>query len=158
MYALRSLITINVPVVFMARYVMILRGATYYSLFFAPLKLLTNFENATEMKPSSEFLCDCSKVFSADLSLAVGKMRKNKLVTNGFGMILLTESRAASCKHFHFFSVQNHCIRVFEACYFPKRLSKLVISKEQVETLSLCTESTCLLLFSQNIRFVTQSI
>jgi hypothetical protein len=36
---------------------------------------------------------------SADLSLAAGKMRKNERVIGGFRYDL-TESQAASCKHF----------------------------------------------------------
>jgi hypothetical protein len=51
---------------------------------------------------------------SADLSLAAGKMRENKLVTGGF-RYYFTESQAASCKHF---PCQNRRFMVLEAGYW----------------------------------------
>jgi hypothetical protein len=53
---------------------------------------------------------------SADLSLAVGKMRKNLLVSGGFRYDF-TQSQAASCMHFQ---SQNGRFRIFEAGYWKE--------------------------------------
>ncbi len=57
---------------------------TIINFLFASLKILTNFENAYCNPPQNFLLCDWSMFSSADLSLAAGKMRENKLVTGGF--------------------------------------------------------------------------
>ncbi len=43
----------------------------------ASLKLLTNFENAYWNPAQNSLICDLSMFFSAGLSLAAAKMRKN---------------------------------------------------------------------------------
>jgi hypothetical protein len=58
----------------------------------------------------------------AVLSLAAGKMRKNIFVMGGFRYDV-TESQAASCKHFQ---CQNRRFQVFEAGYYAEGFSKIV--------------------------------
>jgi hypothetical protein len=64
---------------------------------------------------------------SAGLSLAAGKMRRNKLVTGGFRYVF-TESQAASCQHFQ---RQSRRFMVFKEGYWMDFQNKSLISKQQ---------------------------
>jgi hypothetical protein len=68
-----------------------------YNYYFCLLLLnyLLKFKMLTETQNS--LLCDWSMFFSANVSLAAEKMRKNQLVTGSF-QYDFTESQAASCK------------------------------------------------------------
>ena len=99
---------------------------TIITFLFASLKLLNKFENANWNPPQSSLLCDWSMFSSADLSLALGKMRKNELVIDGFRSDF-SESQSASCKHFSFkiaasSSTKKQMVknkqRMYRACLF----------------------------------------
>ncbi len=83
-----------------------------------------------------KLLCDWLMFSSADLSLAVGKMRMNQIVTVGFRYDF-TESQAASCKYFSVFFASLESLKRVTG-----RIFKIVFSKALARTLILIFSST----------------